>query len=302
LSRQVSPTTGKPYGVKRVCETGSLARSTYYFQGRGRPLDSDDAGISPKARRGPVPAVSDADLLAAIREVIAECPFTGEGHRKVWYRLTKMNGLKVGRNRVLRLMREHNLLSPYRVPRGPKQEHEGQITTTEPNVMWGTDGTKVFTYEDGWTWIFSVLEHWNAECLGFHVCKSGDRKNALQAVIMAVAEVFGDVKQDAAKGLQLRSDHGLVYKSEEFQEQVKHWGMAQSFAIVAEPQTNGVVERFNRTLKEQVIYGRWYRNVQELHDAVAAFVIKYNEQWLVEKLGHMSPKNYRLQAAQKAVA
>ena len=74
-----------------------------------------------------------------------------------------VKGIKVGRKRVLRLMRENNLLSPHRVVQGQPKEHTGKIITAAPNVMWGTDGTKVFTLDEGWCWIFTAVEHWNAE-------------------------------------------------------------------------------------------------------------------------------------------
>jgi transposase InsO family protein len=51
----------------------------------------------------------------------------------------------------------------------------------------------------------------------------------------------------------LRMDHGSQYTSDDFRNQLKFWGDTASFAFVAEPQTNGVAERFNRTLKEQAI-------------------------------------------------
>jgi len=54
----------------------------------------------------------------------------------------------------------------------------------------------------------------------------------------------------------LRMDHGTQYLSDHFTNQVKFWGIHPSYSFVAEPQGNGVVERFNRTLKEQVIHGR----------------------------------------------
>ena len=66
---------------------------------------------------------------------------------------------------------------------------------------------------------------------------------------------------------------------------IKFWGIQPSYAFVAEPQTNGVAERFNRTLKEQIIHGRIYRNIAELRDAVRDFVELYNAQWIVEKNG-----------------
>ena len=58
--------------------------------------------------------------------------------------------------------------------------------------------------------------------------------------------------------------------SDHFTNQIKFWGIQPSYAFVAEPQTNGVAERFNRTLKEQIIHGRIYRNIAELRDAVFA--------------------------------
>ena len=75
--------------------------------------------------------------------------------------------------------------------------------------------------------------------------------------------------------------------------QIKFWGIQPSYAFVAEPQTNGVAERFNRTLKEQIIHGRIYRNIAELRDAVRDFVELYNAQWIVEKNGYLSPAQAR---------
>ncbi len=58
-------------------------------------------------------------------------------------------------------------------------------------------------------------------------------------------------------------DHGTQYLSDHFTNQIKFWGIHPSYSFVAAPQGNGVVERFNRTLKEQVIHGRVYRNLDE---------------------------------------
>lgn len=66
-----------------------------------------------------------------------------------------------------------------------------------------------------------------------------------------------------------------------------------SYAFVEQPQTNGVAERFNRTLKEQIIHGRIYRNLDELRDAMRAFVERYNAQRLLEKNGYLSPNQAR---------
>ena len=69
--------------------------------------------------------------------------------------------------------------------------------------------------------------------------------------------------------------------------------MAPSFAFLEQPQTNGVVERFFRTLKEQVIYGRVFKSLEEVRQMVLDFVEPYNHQWLIEKNRYMSPVDAR---------
>jgi putative transposase len=284
MSATTSAATGKLYGVQRVCDAWELPRSSFYAR-KARLVEAPTP-----LKRGPKTLVSDEELLAFIREDLATSLFTGEGHRKVWGRLRFVKGIKVSRKRVLRIMREQSLLSPHRIAQGRPNEHAGKIITAAPNVMWGTDGTKIFTIDDGWCWLFSAVEHWNAECVGWHVAKTGDRFAALQPLSMAVKQRFGSVAAGSARGLTLRMDNGSQYLSDHFQNQIKFWGMAPSFAFVSQPETNGVVERFNKTLKEQIIYGRTYRNIDELRVAVADFMERYNQHWLVEKLGFRSPK------------
>ena len=84
--------------------------------------------------------------------------------------------------------------------------------------------------------------------------------------------------------------------------QVRFWGIQPSFAFVSEPETNGVAERFNRTLKEQVIYGGVFQNIQDVRLAVAAFIANSNQQWLVGKLGYRSPAQARREYFQAIAA
>jgi transposase InsO family protein len=284
MSASTSPSTGQPYGVQRVCAAWDVPRSTFYHH---RKRAAQPPPIP--RRRGPRPTISDAALLEAIRADLKRSSFSGEGYRKVWARLRVLDGIRVARKRVLRLMREHDLLSPHRHPQGEPELHEGVITTSTPNVLWGTDGARVFTVDEGWVWIFSAVEHWNGECVGVHVCKKGDRFAALEPIAQGVTRLFGAVTADVARGLSLRMDHGSQYLADDFLNQIKHWGITPSFAFVAEPQTNGVAERFNRTLKEQVVHGRTYRTVDELRAAVSAFVQIYNTQWRLEKLDFLTP-------------
>jgi len=297
MSRETSAGTGKPYGLERVCRVLEFPRSTIYAQRQAARV----VPLHP-ARRGPKPKVSDADLLAAIRADLAASPFTGEGHRKVWARLRILCDIRVGRSRVLRLMREHQLLSPHRRPQGAPVLHDGTITTERPNEMWGTDGIRIETVDEGWVWVFSAVDHFDACCVGIHAVKIGNRFAALQPIAQGLQSEFGATGADAGRGLVLRMDNGTQYTADDFLNQVKFWGIAPSFAFVAEPQTNGVAERFNRTLKEQAIHGRVFKNVKELRAAVTAFKERYNHHWRLEKLGFMSPLEARQAYAMRKAA
>ncbi len=285
MSRTISASMKQRFGVERVCRAWGVGRASVY---RHRQ-DGGEAATPAPGKRGPKTATDDAGLLAAIQADLAESPFRGEGHRKVHARLRRRSGIMVARKRVLRIMRENNLLSPSRVPKAPVNDHDGRITTDAPNDTWATDAAKVQTADDGWVWLFVAVEHWNGECVGWHVSKNGDRHAALEPLRMAVQDQFGAIDRDAARGLTLRCDNGSQYLAGEFREQMHHWGVALSYGFVRQPQTNGVAERFIRTLKEQAVHGCVFRTVEDVRNALDAFVQTYNAAWRLEKLAYQTP-------------
>ena len=280
---ETSSVTGRKYGIQRVCKAWGIARSTLYHN------RCKQRSELPRAKPGPKPIIADDELLSDIREVIDESPFAGEGYRKIYARLKRKGCVRFSQGRVLRLMKENSLLSPYRVEVNKAKAHDGRITTDVPNEMWATDATKILTCEDGWVWFFGVVEHWNAQCMGWHLSKNGDRFAALEALANGLRSEYGSIDRQVATGLKLRMDHGSQFKSESFRKQAQYWGITPSFGYVREPETNGVIERFHRTLKEQVIHGRTYRTVEDVRAAVDEFIKLYNKEWLIGKLGYQSP-------------
>src|SRR5205823_3122994 len=115
----VSVETG--VALATVCRLTGAPRSTVYAR---RVRGGVESRVPRK--RGPVVAISDEELTELIREVIRSSPFSGEGHRKVTARLRREHGIRVGRKRVLRLMRQVGLLAPQRA-RGRRRprSHDG---------------------------------------------------------------------------------------------------------------------------------------------------------------------------------
>ena len=97
------------------------------------------------------------------------------------------------------------------------------------------------------------------------------------------------VTPTSLEGWALRMDHGIQYLSDHFLNQIRYWGIRPSFGFVEEPETNGVAERWNRTLKEQAIHGRVFQHLEDVRAAVAAFVEQYNQSWRLEKLAYHTP-------------
>jgi putative transposase len=129
MSHATSPFAERRYGVARVTREWEMARSSFYYQ-----LHVAAQSERMLRRRGPKTAWSDAALLGKIREVLAASPFYGEGHRKVWARL-RFEDVRTSKARVLRLMRDAQLLAPSRALPKPSNPHTGTIVTVRPNEV-----------------------------------------------------------------------------------------------------------------------------------------------------------------------
>jgi putative transposase len=285
MSQATSPSTGKPYGLARVCRVWGIARSTIYWQRPERAI--------PDARRGPLGPCTDDELVDHIRRILEASPFPGEGYRKVWARL-RHRGIRTSPRRVLRLMRVPQLLAPTRQghPHGPKA-HDGTIIPAQVDMMWGTDMTATYTCQDGQVAIFIAVDHYSAECVGIHAAKQGTRFEALEPIRQGVCTSFGAFEQGIAQGLALRHDHGSPYMSHVFQEELTFLGIASSPAFVREPEGNGCVERFIRTLKENLLWRTTFDTVEDLRLALHAFQRQYNATWLIGRHGYKAPAQVR---------
>jgi transposase InsO family protein len=241
----------------------------------------------------------DADLLEAIRAVLAASPFHGEGHRKVWARL-RHGGVRTSRRRVLRLMREHGLLAPSRTgaPRGPRS-HDGTIIPETIDTMWGTALTTTVPGE-GQAAVFVAVDHCSAECVGIHASRGADRFEALEPLRQGVRRHFGGFAKEVAPGLAVRHDHGSQYMAHDFRKELRFLGIESSPAFVRAPEGNGCAARFIRTLKENLLWVRSFATVEELRQALLAFREAYNTTWLIERHGFRPPaaiRNEQLSAA-----
>lgn len=289
MSQTPSPSTGRRYGVRRVCRVWDSPRSTFYAR---RERRQKPRALRP-ARRGPAPAIGDADLVKEIRQVLKDSLFVGEGYRKVWARL-RAKGVRTSPKRVLRVMREAGLQAPTRPghAHGPKA-HDGTIITDRPDEMWGIDGTSCQLTSGYTASIFVAVDHGTCECVGIHAARPGTRFEAVEPLRQAVPASFGCYDREVAHGLTLRHDHGSQFVSDHFQEELDFLGIKSSPAYVREPEGNGCVERFIRTLKEQLLWLRNFDSVEELRQTLLDFKDRYNQNWLIQRHHYRTPAAVR---------
>lgn len=267
-----------------------IPRSTIYHQKR-RGIKAPSSN-----KRGRKPILNDDNLLNEIRTIIREaqdCGFTGEGYRKVWARL-RFKGIQADKERVRRVMRENSLLAPHRLgkPRGPAS-HTGTIIPIAPNVMWGTDATSTYTSAHGNVTVFAAVDHFTGECVGIHAAIVGNRFEALEPLRQGIKRYFGAYSKKSAPSLSLRHDHGSQYMSQHFQKEVKFLGITSSPSFVRSPEGNGVIERFFRTLKEQLLWVKHFETVEQLLEALHVFKQRYNEHWIMQRHNYRTPKQVR---------
>jgi transposase InsO family protein len=288
MSQAVSPATGRAYSLARITRVWRLSRATVY---RHRAVPAATAALRP-ARRGPLGACSDAELLKHIRAEILGSRLHGEGYRKIWARL-RHAGIRSSARRVRRLMGQHGLLAPHRVGRPEPRAHDGTIATMVVDVMWGTDMTETITVAEGRARVFVAVDHCSGECVGSHAARSGNRFEALEPVRQGVLRHFGRIEKGVAKGLALRHDHGSNYMAGDFQAEIAFLGIESSPSFVRQPEGNGVAERFIRTLKENFLWVHTFDTIEELRRGLQEFVAHYNATWLVARHGYRTPNQVR---------
>ena len=121
-----------------------------------------------------------------------------------------------------------------------------------------------------------------------------DRFAAADLLREVCAKRFGSVDAAVASGLALRYDGGPCFRSEHYQVEIDHLGIARSPAYHYEPETNGCAEKFIQTLKEQILWLERFATFEALRSGVREFAVTYNREWLLERHGYRTPTEARV--------
>jgi putative transposase len=206
--------------------------------------------------------------------------------RELALKLTDTQAFSVSESTVYRLLRRKGLVKPAEVV-GFKAAKEYHRKTTRPNEMWATEGAYLKVAGWGWYYLVTVLDDYSRYILSWRL-QSDMTSASLIEVVQEAVEKTGLAEVPLRDRTALLSDNRPGYLSRTFAPYLRLVSLRHIVASPYHPQTNGKVERYHRTVKEQVRLVV-YETPSALEKAVGAFVEHYNHQRYHEALGNVRP-------------
>jgi putative transposase len=262
--------------VARMCEALALSRAEYYRWQAAHEM--------------PNPYMELRDQL---QQIALEMP--AYGYRRMTHELHR-RGLVVNHKRVLRLMREDNLLCLRKkgVVRTPTAQHGlavypnliPELTLSAPNQLWVADITYVRLQRE-FVYVAVILDAYSRRCIGWALDDSLEAALALVALRMALAA------RAVRPGLVHHSDRGVQYASHAYTNLLKEYGIRISMSRTGNPYDNAQAESFIKTLKYVEVYLFEYQALAEARGRIGQFIEEvYNEKRLHSALGYRPPAEF----------
>jgi len=258
-----------------MCEAASVSRAGYYRFLAYQFVDKD------------------LELRDAIQKVAVR--MTGYGHRRVHGEL-KRCGIAIDRKRVLRIMREDNLLCLRRrsFVRTTDSRHgftvypnlARDMEPTGINQLWVSDITYIRLLHE-FVYLSVVLDAFSRRVIGWELGRTLESELTVKALQMALRA------RPVEPGLIHHSDRGVQYASIEYTNLLKQRGIQISMSRKGNPYDNAQAESFMKTLKYEEVYRSDYRDERDVRTGIGHFLEKvYNERRLHSALSYVPPAEF----------
>jgi putative transposase len=250
------------------------------------------------------PDEAEMAMRVAIQEVVL-AHHRRYGYRRVTAELNR-RGMVVNHKRVLRMMRNDNLLAVRfrKYILTTDSQHDCQVyvnlaarmSVTGINQLWVADITYIRLRVE-FVFLAVVMDRFSRKAIGWALDRTLAARVAVTALQQAVA------RRQPPPGVVHHSDQGIQYACADYVEQLKTNQMVPSMSRPANPYDNAACESFMKTLKQEEIYCNQYRDFQELSEHLEEFLDHYyNRLRLHSALGYRTPEQFEQDAAGAATS
>jgi transposase InsO family protein len=265
-------------GIEQLCRLAGVSRAGYYRHWQVSSPRCEETGLRDVIQR----------LAVAHRHY---------GYRRIAAMLGR-EGWQANHKRVLRLMREDNLLClrvrPF-VPRTTNSQHEWDVVANLARGMklsgldqlWVADITYVHLAEE-FGYLAIVLDAFSRKVIGWAMETHLRAELALVALDMALA-----ARRPVPGSLIHHSDRGVQYACDDYAARLRAHGIRASMSRVGNPYDNAKAESFMKTLKAEEVNASAYRDLADAQTRIGTFIQEvYNRQRLHSALDYTSPEEY----------
>jgi transposase InsO family protein len=262
--------------VTRLCKALKLSRATFYrYRQAGEAVDRD------------------VEVRDQIQQLALEFP--SYGYRRITAQLQR-DGITVNHKRVLRLMREDDLLclrkrrfvvttdSAHGLPVYPNLVPT--LTVPGINQLWLSDITYVRLQHE-FIYLAVIVDGFSRRCVGWALSRQLDASLTITALQQALQ------RRSVVSGLVHHSDRGVQYASQRYTELLKAHDIQISMSRRGNPYDNATAESFIKTLKYEEVYLNDYETFADAYASIERFLEDvYNHKRLHSALGYRPPAEF----------
>ena len=268
------------WGKRRLLAQLQVPKSTYYrWRARELKVEQECPTDTTRVPWNKLSPPEEAAVLAAARE----SPEWSSRQLATW--ITDHLRLSVGESTVYRILKREGLVKPPEMQLVAGKEY--QRKTSGPHQMWATDASYFRVVGWGYYYMVTVMDDYSRFILAWKLQLDMTSDSLIQVVQLAV-DATGMTEVPLEDRTRLLSDNGSGYVSRAFRDYLGLVGIRHILAAPYHPQTNGKLERYHQSIKQEVNQVR-YEVPGDLEVATLGFVDYYNHRRYHKALSNVTP-------------